>query len=76
LIEGTVKNLLDKSVSIKTKDPEYFDNLLRAMLTKVNFDTNDKKKKKVDLFSECLNTYYYGLSTENNEAFELSNNKY
>ena len=46
------------------------------MLTKVNFDTNDKKKKKVDLFSECLNTYYYGLSTENNEAFELSNNKY
>jgi hypothetical protein len=76
LIEGTVKNLLDKSVSIKTKDPEYFDNLLRAMLTKVNFDTNDKKKKKVDPFSECLNTYYYGLSTENNEASELSNNKY
>ncbi len=47
-------------MSIKAKDPEYFDNLMRIMLTKVDFDESDTR---VDPFSESL-SIHYGLSTK------------
>lgn len=62
-------------MTIKAKDPEYFNNLMRTMLTKLDIDKKDVKKKKVYPLSECLKTYY-SLSTETNETSEQTDDKY